>query len=176
MNDEIEELIKEIAAKHGIAVSRDDPILVLQTINNRLMQDSSKAQKIQLDQYKAELEDLALRWGKDAKDKAERILNAALSASKETMGREMQDGARTLAEAVRAELDTGLAAVMQPIRNARRMALFNVVAACITLLAGVCHYGSCYEWATLLSSIAVLSLPRRRIAIVPLFYRCFRAD
>jgi multidrug efflux pump subunit AcrA (membrane-fusion protein) len=135
MSDQIEELIKEIAAKHGVAVSRDDPILVLQTINNRLMQDSSRAQQIQLDQYKAELEDLALRWGKDAKDKAERILNAALRTSKETMGREMQDGARTLAEAVRAELDTGLAAVMLPIRNARRMALFNVVAACITLLA-----------------------------------------
>lgn len=43
MSDQIEELIKEIAAKHGIAVSRDDPILVLQTINNRLMQNSSKA-------------------------------------------------------------------------------------------------------------------------------------
>lgn len=46
MNDEIEELIKEIAAKHGIAVSRDDPILVLQTINKRLMEDSSKAQQM----------------------------------------------------------------------------------------------------------------------------------
>ncbi len=33
MTDPIEELIKEIAAKHGIAVSRDDPILILQTIN-----------------------------------------------------------------------------------------------------------------------------------------------
>ena len=109
MGDQIEELIKEIAAKHGIAVSRDDPILVLQTINNRLMQDSAKAQQIQLDQYKEELEDLALRWGKDAKDKAERILNAALTANKETMSREMQEGARTLAEAVRAELDTELA-------------------------------------------------------------------
>jgi len=135
MGDQIEELIKEIALKHGIAVSRDDPILVMQTINNRLMQDSAKAQQIQLDQYKVELEDLALRWGKDAKDKAERILNAALSASKETMGREMQEGARTLSEAVRAELDTELAAVMQSIRDARRMATFNVMAACITLLA-----------------------------------------
>ena len=48
MGDRIEELIKEIAVKHGIAVSRDDPILVLHTINNRLLQDSSKAQQIQL--------------------------------------------------------------------------------------------------------------------------------
>ena len=81
MADPIEELIREIAAKHGIAVSRDDPILILQTINSRLMQDSAKAQQVMLDQYKEELEALALRWGNDARDKAERILNASLAAN-----------------------------------------------------------------------------------------------
>ena len=86
MPDNVDELIKEIAVKHGIAVSRDDPILILQTINNRLMQDSEKAQQAMLDQYKEELEALALRWGVDAKDKAERILNASLLASKDAMG------------------------------------------------------------------------------------------
>ena len=50
MPDNVDELIKEIAVKHGIAVSRDDPILILQTINNRLMQDSEKAQQAMLDQ------------------------------------------------------------------------------------------------------------------------------
>ena len=45
MADPVEELIREIAAKHGIAVSREDPIFVLQTINQRLMQDSAKAQQ-----------------------------------------------------------------------------------------------------------------------------------
>jgi ElaB/YqjD/DUF883 family membrane-anchored ribosome-binding protein len=135
MSDQVEELIKEIAAKHGIAVSRDDPILVLQTINNRLMQDSSKAQQAQLDQYKEELEGLALRWGNDAKDKAERILNAALNASKETMGREMKEGVKAATVAVRAEIDAALAGVTRPLRDAKRVAVFNVVAACITLVA-----------------------------------------
>jgi hypothetical protein len=46
MADQLEELIKEIAAKHGIAISHDDPILVLQTINNRLMKDTCKAQQV----------------------------------------------------------------------------------------------------------------------------------
>ena len=131
MGDRIEELIKEIAVKHGIAVSRDDPILVLHTINNRLLQDSSKAQQIQLDQYKEELEGLAVRWGHDAKDKAERILNAALIAGKD----EMREGATVLAAAVRTEVDTALAGVIQPIRDARQVATFNVVASCITLVA-----------------------------------------
>ena len=52
MGDQTEELLREIAAKHGIAVARDDPILVLQTINSRLMQESARAQQVQLDRFK----------------------------------------------------------------------------------------------------------------------------
>jgi len=135
MTDQIEELIKEIAVKHGIAVSRDDPILVLQTINNRLMQNSSKAQQAQLDRYKEELEELALRWGNDAQSKAERILNASLIASKEAMGQIMQEGAKATAASMRSEVDASLARVTTPIRDAHRIAMLNVLASCITLLA-----------------------------------------
>ena len=135
MADQVEELIKEIAAKHGIAVSRDDPILVLQTINNRLMQDSSKAQQAQLDQYKEELEALALRWGTDAKDKAERILNAALTASKGAMDKAMQENAKSTAATVRAEVDAALGRVAGQVKDARRIGRLNVLASCITLAA-----------------------------------------
>ncbi|ACV37766.1 hypothetical protein CAP2UW1_4636 (plasmid) [Candidatus Accumulibacter phosphatis clade IIA str. UW-1] len=135
MADPVEELIKEIAAKHGIAVSRDDPILILQTINTRLLQDSAKAQQVMLDQYKEELEALALRWGNDARDKAERILNASLTASKGAMVMVMQEGAREAAGVVRGEVDAALGRVRGAMRDARRVAALNVVASCITCLA-----------------------------------------
>ena len=54
-DDKIEELIREIAAKHGIAVGRDDPDLDPQTINMKLMQDSASAQQEILDAFKSEL-------------------------------------------------------------------------------------------------------------------------
>ena len=135
MADQVEELIREIAAKHGIAVSRDDPILVLQTINNRLLQDSAKGQQVQLDQFKQEMEALSLRWGNDAKGKSERILNAALAASKAAMLQIMQEEAVTTVACVRAEIDEALARVTASIRDARRIGMLNVVASCITLLA-----------------------------------------
>ena len=135
MTDPVEELIKDIAATHGIALSRDDPILVLQTLNSRLMQDSAKAQQIQLDHYKEELESLALRWAEDAKSRAERILNASLAASKEAMADLLQEAARATAASMRIEMQAALAEVAAPIRDARRIAVFNVVASCITLLA-----------------------------------------
>ena len=138
---EVEELIKEIAAKHGIAVSRDDPILVMQTINHRLMQDTSKAQQAQLDHYKEELEALTLRWGLDVKVKAERILNAALSASKEAMNNAMQDNATSTAASVRAEVDLILGRVASQLKDAQRIALLNVAASCITLAAAAVSLG-----------------------------------
>ena len=46
-DDKIEETIKAIAARHGIALGRDDPILILQTINERLMQDNRNYQTLE---------------------------------------------------------------------------------------------------------------------------------
>lgn len=133
--DQFDDLIREIATKHGIVVGRDDPILVLQTINLRLMQDSAKAQRVQLDQYKEELEGLALRWGNDAKEKAERILNAALAASKGAMEQLMEESAKKAAAAVSSEVSAALGAAAARVRDARKIAWLNVFASCATLCA-----------------------------------------
>ena len=134
-DDKIEELIREIAVKHGIAVGRDDPILILQTINTRLMQDSQAAQQEILDRFKEELEAIAHRWGDDAKGKAERTLNAALTASREAMMKGMQDGAKAAAETVRRELGAATAQLAAPIRESKRVALMNMVAAGMAVVA-----------------------------------------
>ena len=133
--DKIEDIIKEIAVKHGIAVGRDDPILILQTINERLMQDSAAAQQEILDRFKEELESIAHRWGDDAKSKAERTLNAALTASREAMMKGMQDGAKAAAETVRRELEAATAQLAAPIRESKRVALMNMVAAGMAVFA-----------------------------------------
>src|SRR4051794_30719327 len=132
MSGEVEELIREIAAKHGIAVSRDDPIFVLQTINLRLMQDSATAQQAMLDRYKEEMEVIAQAWSSDAKSKAERALNASLTASKEAMVSIMDQGARAASTLIRAELDAALGNVTGTLRNARRLAVVNLVASSLT--------------------------------------------
>jgi DNA anti-recombination protein RmuC len=134
-DDQIEALIREIAQKHGIVVGRDDPIFVLQTINHRLMQDSARAQQAQLERLKEELEALAQRWSQDAREKSERILNASLTAGKQAMGGLMAEGATTTARQLADEMDGLLARLAQPVREARRLAIFNVLASCITLLA-----------------------------------------
>jgi hypothetical protein len=132
---ELEETIKEIAAKHGIAVGRDDPILILQTLNHRLMQANQKAQQALLDQYKSELEGISLRWSTDAKDKAERILNASLDASKIATEQLLRAGAKEVVTMIKAEMSESINRISRPIKDANRIGLMNIIASCITLLA-----------------------------------------
>jgi len=136
-DDNIEDLVREIAVKHGIAVGRDDPILILQTINTRLMQDSQAAQQKILDRFKEEMEDITHRWGDDAKEKAERTLNAALTASKAAMAKGMQDGGKVAAEAVRRELEAASVQFAATVREARRLAYINIVAVGMAVFAAV---------------------------------------
>lgn len=78
-------VIQEIAIKHGVVLSKDDPILILQTMNDRLIEESRKAQAVMLAQFREEIEHISSQWRADAKDKAEKMLNISLTANKKMM-------------------------------------------------------------------------------------------
>ena len=131
--DKIEETIKAIAARHGIAVSRDDPILVLQTINDRLMKDSHAAQQEILDHFNSQLEEMSQRWGDDARNKAERTLTAALTASRDAMLETMQAGGEKAATIIQREIQ----ALEMPMRVAKQVAIMNIIAGAMVVFTAV---------------------------------------
>ena len=126
------DLLKEIAAIHGIGISRDDPLLILQTLNKRLMEDNAKVQQEMLDRHKEEIEVLAKRWSDEAKNKAEKILNAALDASQKMMAKAAQEGGSSVAAVVNKEIEGSL---NRAVRTCRGLVIANVIAAAITLVA-----------------------------------------
>lgn len=135
MSDQIEALIKEISVAHGITVGRNDPLFMLQTMNARLMDDNAKAQFAMLHQYKEELEGIALRWGHDAKEKSERILNASLTASKNAMANLLQESAKNTALTIKKEVDESLSRAGMALGRAEKVAMMNLCASVITFLA-----------------------------------------
>lgn len=134
-DEKIEQLIREIASKHGIAVARDDPILVLQTINHRLLQDSVAAQQAMLDQYKQELESVRNRWGMDAQQKAERMLNSALDASREAMALMADSASRAASAAIEEKLSSAVKNIDSAGHRTYRAAFLNVCASSLTVAA-----------------------------------------
>lgn len=137
MADDLESLRQEIFRVHGIFVGKDDPIMILFTLNNRLLAEGAKAQEEQLEQFKSELEGIAYQWGNDAKEKAERILNASLTASKEAMASLMKASASEAAKTMQAEFDKALRWAEAPAQTARNLVVLNVAASVITLAAAL---------------------------------------
>lgn len=87
MTDKFDAAIQEIVVRHGVVLSKEDPILILQTMNDRLIEESRQAQAAMLAQFREEMESISSQWKDDAREKAEKVLNAALAGSKETMVR-----------------------------------------------------------------------------------------
>jgi predicted kinase len=131
--EKIEETIKEIAIKHGIAVDRDDPIMILHTINERLMKETAAAQQQIMHEFKEELESAAHKWEVTTKKTAERILDVALTASKEAI----TEGGKKVADAVGREVDSRLAQANAIAKKTSVFTMINMTAAVVTLLFAV---------------------------------------
>jgi hypothetical protein len=116
-------------------VGRDDPILIVQTLHERLLREAGSAQQDRLERFQEALEASAQRWEEDARDQAQKTLHAALTASREAMANAMQQAAELTAETVRRETAAALALLALALRDAQRVARMNLVAAGMILFA-----------------------------------------
>lgn len=100
MSEKLDKILQEITAKHGVLLSKDDPILMLQTMNEQLIEENRKAQQDLLLQFREEMEGISSQWKDDAKEKAEKVLNIALTSSKEAMTRLLQESNRETLQSI----------------------------------------------------------------------------
>ncbi|HHS8316202.1 TPA: conjugal transfer protein TraM [Legionella pneumophila] len=135
MNDPIDALIRDIAVQHSVVVGRDDPILILQTINARLMDDMVHAQQRMLHEFQESLEAINLRLSHESKERAERILNASLTASKEASSNLLQENATTTAQTIERHVDGILAHTQKTVHHSQKIAFLNLAASAMTLIA-----------------------------------------
>jgi len=139
MTDRVSRVIQEIAEKHGVAIGRDDPIMVLHTMNEALLVDSAAAHEAALDRFRSELEIVSQRWTTESETLANRVLNASLDTARTTIRTDtrtqINDASEQLAEACAA----ALAPLAEVADQNRRTAWLNVAAAAILSLGGVVY-------------------------------------
>lgn len=135
MDEKTEELIALVAKNHGISLDKTDPIMVIPTLLRFVMDESQEKQREMLDEFKSELQSAQVQWDYAAKDKADRILNAALKANTAAMEQVLITGAKQTAEIIRKEVDDSLKKSRSQVNNARRVVFWNLAASVITLLA-----------------------------------------
>lgn len=135
MSEKLNEAIHDIAVRHGVVLGKDDPILILQTMNERLHEENRKAQQDMLAQFRGEMESISSQWKNDAQEKAERILNTALASSKEAMSKLLQESTGESVHTMKKIISDSLAEardLAQQTLKFSRFALYSSVA----ILAG----------------------------------------
>mgnify|MGYP003513279210 FL=1 len=139
-DDPTDDLLKEIASKHGVALDREDPILMVQTMHARLLAESTSAQQALLEDYRKTLEARLDRWSPETTAKAERIVTASLTATTETRKAQMATHTTDLARTIRKEVTDLLETTETRMRRATTVGYVNLLAALVTFVSAVVVY------------------------------------
>ncbi|MFC3909011.1 conjugal transfer protein TraM [Legionella dresdenensis] len=137
MADKFDDVIQEIAIKHGVILSKDDPILILQTMNNRLIEETRQAQVAMLAQFKEEMEVISSQWRDDAREKAEKMINMALASSKETMTRSVREATNESVSIIKKVISNSVIEINNIAKQAKNYSLLFLFG---SILAVSCVY------------------------------------
>ncbi|HEO8433326.1 TPA: conjugal transfer protein TraM [Legionella pneumophila] len=135
MSDKFDAAIQEIAVRHGVVLSKDDPILILQTMNDRLIEEARQAQAAMLTQFREEMEGISSQWRDDAKEKAEKIINAALAGSKEAMARLLLESTNISVQSMERMISDSLAEARDLLQQTKKFGWFMLVSSVVILAA-----------------------------------------
>ena len=137
MSEKLDKIIQDITIKHGVLLGKDDPILMLQTMNEQLIEENRKAQHDLLIQFREEIEGISSLWKDDAKEKAEKVLNAALASSKEAIARLLQESTRDAVQAMQKLISDSLIEAHSLTQKTQKFSQFALVSSA-TLFATSC--------------------------------------
>jgi len=134
-DEKIDKVIQQIASVHGVAVSKDDPIMILHTMNERLISDRKAAQQELLDNFRSQLEVTVSELSMAAKNHSDRVLNSTIQTSKTEISRVMEEQSNIIIERWKADLHAEFNEACKTMTTSRQTAILNIIASFITLIA-----------------------------------------
>lgn len=137
MSEKLDKIIQDITVKHGVLLGKDDPILMLQTMNAQLIEEHRKAQQALLVQFRQEMEGISSQWKDDAKEKAEKVLNAALANSKEAITRLLHESTKESVQVMKKLISDSLIEAHSFTQKTQKFSRFALVSSA-TLFAASC--------------------------------------
>jgi L-lactate utilization protein LutC len=129
----LDQVRRLVAERHNVSIGRDDPILMLMTAQDHLLQLYTQRQRELVAEFAAQLDAVATRYTASSKETADKALTAALAASKQAMVSLLEGGTTAALEPIQTWLARSLAALDQSYDRARHVSWINLVAAAISL-------------------------------------------
>lgn len=130
-SDAINRIIEEVAVKHGISLGRDDPVLMVYTINRQLMESVAKIQQEALDKYLCSMEKSAGR----IHDQAALSLDNRMREASTVMRQALLQEAERLFSQQRKDSQAINDRMIEGYFKWLRFAAFNAVVSALTIMA-----------------------------------------
>ena len=127
--DPLDDIIREVRMKHGIAVSRDDPILMVYTINRKVMEASISLQSALLEECRRDCEATATRIHEEAAARLEQRMREGTAASR----LQLQELAGQLGREQRRLEEEASRQVMEGLRRWQNLASAHLALSCLLL-------------------------------------------
>ncbi len=127
-------LIERVATKHGIVLSQDDPVLMMHTLNEVLLEQNEKAHAELLSNYQAILEENFNRWCEYSTKKSNAIISASMSNAQLTRDQFLESCIQLIDEKIKSGVDQE---TYDLARISRQAAIINLLASALNLVSVV---------------------------------------
>ena len=132
--DKLDALIERIASEHGIVLSQDDPVLVMYTLNEVLLEQNEKAHAELLSKYQAMLEESFNQWQTVASKKANALINAQQNNFSKNNDQLIDQSMQLISEKFIIAINHD---IRELVRISRQAAIMNLFAAALVLVSAV---------------------------------------
>ena len=133
--DSLDEIIKEVAAKHGFVLSLDDPVLLVYTIQQRLLADSANGQQLLFDHFREELEQTLDDWEKETTSKLDQALVRTIAFAKTDFRDQMNQDVEKITAVVDTRYATIQSQIWEELKKCQHSSNISLVAAVLTVAA-----------------------------------------
>ncbi|PXX16128.1 transcriptional activator TraM [Nitrosomonas ureae] len=132
--NKLDALIERIASEHGIILSQDDPVLMMHTLNEVLLEQNEKAHVELLSNYQAILEENFNRWCQYSTKKSNAIINASMSNAQLTRDQFLESCIQLIDERIKSREGQE---TYDLARISRQAAIINLLASTLILVSVV---------------------------------------
>ena len=130
--DKLDALIERIATEHGVVLSQDDPVLMMHTLNEVLLEQNEKAHAELLSNYQAILEENFNRWREFSTKKSNALINSSMSNTQLTRDQFLESCIQLIDEKLKSREGQE---IYELTRISRQAAIINLLASIIILLS-----------------------------------------
>ncbi|PTQ76813.1 transcriptional activator TraM [Nitrosomonas oligotropha] len=133
-NDKLDALIERIASEHGIVLSQDDPVLMMHTLNEVLLEQNKEAHAELLRNYQAILEENFNRWREYSTKKSNALINSSMGNAQLTRDQFLESCIQLIDEKIKSREGQE---IYELTRISRQAAIINLLSAVLVLVSVV---------------------------------------